>query len=95
MAVAALQDMKTPLLAVLAASVALVACGDDSSSASSGSGRDGVVPNSNIQPSPGVKGPGPVDSSGGGEAGQGPGASGGTNLDRKSGDTVSGGEKSR
>lgn len=94
MAVAAVQGMNTRLLlAAMAATFALAACGDDASNASSGAGGDGAVPNSRIQPSPGVKGPGPVDSSGGGEAGQGPGGSGGTNLDRKSGDTVSGGKK--
>ena len=86
------------LLVSLLALPLAAACGEDASTGASqraGQAADGAVPNSGIQPSPGTKGPGEVDSSGGGEAGQGPGGSGGSNIDHKSGDTVSGGKKSR
>jgi hypothetical protein len=79
-------------IAVAAALFLIAGCGEESSTAGGGKG-DGLVPNSGIEPSPGVKGPGKVDSSGGGEAGTGPGGAGGTNMDHKSGDTLSGGKK--
>ena len=75
--------MKTLLTALVSTTALLLAaCGEDASTGSSAKKDDGLVPNSGIEASPGVKGRGKIDSSGKGEAGD---LGGGPNRTRKDG----------